>query len=85
MLRQTGYRFSEIAVLFYTSMNNGARCEPLKCTTEQTMSFVKLPGLQPKDIRLYFMVQLEECDGGVFFEFSIVEKKKRKKEKQENN
>jgi len=28
------------------------------------MSLVKLPGLQPTDIRLYFMVQLEQCDGG---------------------
>jgi len=45
------------------------------------MSLVKLPGLQPTDIRLYFMVQLEQCDGGVFFDFSIVEKKKNKKKK----
>jgi len=60
-------------------MNHRARCEPLKCATERTMSLVKLPGLQPTDIRLYFMVQLEQCDGRLLAVFYSGEEEKEKK------
>lgn len=45
------------------------------------MSLVKLPGLQPTDIRLYFMVQLKHCDGGLLRVFDSGEEEKEEEEK----
>ena len=62
-------------------MNHRARCEPLKCATELTMSLVKFPGLQPTDIRLYFMVQLKQCDGRLLPVFYSGEEEKGEKKR----